>query len=163
MSDAATTTWLTQEAYDRLTAELAELEGPARLDIAKKIEAAREEGDLKENGGYHAAKDQQGQIEARICSLTALLRDAVVGEPPAASGVVEIGTVVTAKIAGSESRFLLGNREIAGDASDIDVYPATSALAVAILGMKVGETTSYTAPSGKDIAVEIVKVETYTG
>ena len=163
MSDAATTTWLTQEAYDRLTAELAELEGPARLDIAKKIEAAREEGDLKENGGYHAAKDQQGQIEARIRSLTALLRDAVVGEPPAASGVVEIGTVVTAKIAGSESRFLLGNREIAGDASDIDVYPATSALAVAILGMKVGETTSYTAPSGKDIAVEIVKVETYTG
>jgi transcription elongation factor GreA len=156
MSDADATTWLTQEAYDRLSAELAELEGPARLDIAKKIEAAREEGDLKENGGYHAAKDQQGQIAA-------LLRDAVVGEPPAASGVVEIGTVVTAKIAGTESRFLLGNREIAGDASDIDVYPATSALAVAILGLEVGATTTFTAPSGKDIAVVVVKVETYTG
>jgi transcription elongation factor GreA len=163
MSDADATTWLTQEAYDRLSAELAELEGPARLDIAKKIEAARDEGDLKENGGYHAAKDQQGQIEARIRSLAALLRDAVVGEPPAASGVVEIGTVVTAKIAGSESRFLLGNREIAGDASDIDVYPATSALAVAILGLKIGAKTTFTAPSGKDIAVEVVKVETYTG
>ena len=163
MSDADATTWLTQEAYDRLSAELAELEGPARLDIAKKIEAARDEGDLKENGGYHAAKDQQGQIEARIRSLAALLRDAVVGEPPAASGVVEIGTVVTAKIAGTESRFLLGNREIAGDASDIDVYPATSALAVAILGLKVGATTTFTAPSGKDIAVVVVKVETYTG
>ena len=163
MSDVDATTWLTQEAYDRLSAELAELEGPARLDIAKKIEAAREEGDLMENGGYHAAKDQQGQIEARIRSLSALLRDAVVGEPPAASGVVEIGTVVTAMIAGSESRFLLGNREIAGDASDIDVYPATSALAVAILGLKVGAKTTFTAPSGKDIAVEVVTVETYTG
>ncbi len=162
MSDAATT-WLTQESFDRLSAELAELEGPARLDIAKKIEAAREEGDLKENGGYHAAKDEQGKIEARIRQLTDLLRHATVGEPPAASGVVEVGTVVTAKIGGSESRFLLGNREIAGDASEIDVYPATSALAVAILGLKVGATTSFTAPSGKDISVEIVKVETYTG
>jgi transcription elongation factor GreA len=163
MSDAAATTWLTQESFDRLSAELAELEGPARLDIAKKIEAAREEGDLKENGGYHAAKDEQGKIEARIRQLQQLLRHAVVGEPPAASGVVEIGTVVTAKIAGSETRFLIGNREIQGDASDIDVYPATSALAEAILGLEVGATTSYTAPSGKEIAVEVVEVETYTG
>lgn len=163
MSDPAATTWLTQESYDRLSAELAELEGPARLDIAKKIEAAREEGDLKENGGYHAAKDEQGKIEARIRQLTDLLRHATVGEPPAASGVVEVGTVVSAKIAGSDSRFLIGNREIAGDASDIDVYPATSALAEAILGLKIGEKTSYTAPSGKEIAVEIVGVETYTG
>jgi transcription elongation factor GreA len=163
MSDAAATTWLTQESYDRLSAELAELEGPARLDIAKKIEMAREEGDLKENGGYHAAKDEQGKIEARIRQLTALLRSATVGEPPAASGLVEIGTVVTAKIAGDESRFLLGSREIADDASDLDVYPATSALGEAILGLKIGEKATYTAPNGKAIAVEIVKVETYTG
>jgi transcription elongation factor GreA len=163
MTDAAATTWLTQEAYDRLSAELAELEGPARLDIAKKIEAARDEGDLKENGGYHAAKDQQGNIEARIRQLTYLLRHATVGEPPAASGLVEIGTVVTAKIAGDESKFLLGSREIADDASDIDVYPATSALGEAILGLKIGDTTTYTAPNGKQIAVEVVQVETYTG
>ena len=163
MSDAAATTWLTQESYDRLSAELAELEGPARLDIAKKIEMAREEGDLKENGGYHAAKDEQGKIEARIRQLTALLRSATVGEPPAASGLVEIGTVVTAKIAGDESTFLLGSREIADDAGDIDVYPATSALGEAILGLKIGDTTTYTAPNGKEIAVEVVKVETYTG
>jgi len=163
MSDAAATTWLTQESYDRLSAELAELEGPVRLDIAKKIEAAREEGDLKENGGYHAAKDEQGKIEARIRQLQDLLRHAVVGEPPAASGVVEVGTVVTAKIAGSESRFLLGNREIAGDASEIDVYPVTSALAEAILGLEIGAKTTFVAPSGKEIAVEILKVETYRG
>jgi transcription elongation factor GreA len=159
MSDTAATTWLTQESYDRLSAELADLEGPARLDIAKKIEMAREEGDLKENGGYHAAKDEQGKIEARIRQLTQLLRHATVGEPPAASGVVEIGTVVTAKIAGDATTFLLGSREIADD--DIDVYPATSALGEAILGLKVGEKTSYTAPSGKEIAVEVTKVETY--
>jgi transcription elongation factor GreA len=163
MSDAPATTWLTQESYDRLSAELAELEGPARLDIAKKIEAARDEGDLKENGGYHAAKDQQGNIEARIRQLTYLLRHATVGEPPAASGVVEIGTVVTAKIAGDESKFLLGSREIADDSSDIDVYPATSALGEAILGLKIGERATYTAPNGKDITVEVVAVETYRG
>ena len=163
MSDTPATTWLTQESYDRLRAELEQLEGPVRSDIAKKIEAAREEGDLKENGGYHAAKDEQGKIEARIRQLTELLRTATVGEPPAADGTVALGTVVTAKIAGDETRFLLGSREIADDASDIDVYPATSPLGQAILGKKVGESTSYTAPSGKEITVEIVAVDTYTG
>ena len=158
-----TTTWLTPEAFDRLTAELAELEGPARVDIAKKIEAAREEGDLKENGGYHAAKDEQGKIEARIRQLTLLLRTATVGEPPESHGVVKVGTLVTAKIAGDATTFLLGSREIADDASEVDVYPATSPLGEAILGLKVGDKVGYTAPSGKEIAVEIVAVETYKG
>ncbi|HWH26613.1 MAG TPA: transcription elongation factor GreA [Pseudolysinimonas sp.] len=163
MSDTAATTWLTQESYDRLNAELEELSGPARADIAKKIEAAREEGDLKENGGYHAAKDEQGKIEARIRQLTQLLRTATVGEAPVSHGVVEIGTVVTAKIAGDTTTFLLGSREIADDASDIEVYPATSPLGEAILGLKVGDKASYTAPSGKEIAVEVTDVATYTG
>ena len=78
-----TYTWLTQEAYDRLKAELDHLSGPGRIEIAKKIEAAREEGDLKENGGYHAAKDQQGMQEARIRQLTQILENSSVGEPPA--------------------------------------------------------------------------------
>lgn len=163
MSDSIATTWLTQESYDRLSAELAELEGPARLDIAKKIEMARDEGDLKENGGYHAAKDEQGKIEARIRQLTHLLRTATVGEPPESTGVVEVGTVVTAKIAGDPTTFLLGSREIADDSSDIDVYPATSALGEAILGLEIGDKATYTAPNGKEIAVEIVTVETYRG
>jgi transcription elongation factor GreA len=163
MSDTASTIWLTQEAHDRLAAELEELSGPGRVDIAKKIEMAREEGDLKENGGYHAAKDEQGKIEARIRQLTVLLRDATVGEPPQSTGVVETGTVVTAKIFGDESRFLLGSREIADDASDMEVYPTTSPLGQAIMGLKVGDTASYTAPNGKSIAVEIVAVDTYTG
>jgi len=158
-----TTTWLTQESYDRLTAELAELEGPARVDIAKKIEAAREEGDLKENGGYHAAKDEQGKIEARILQLKQLLRTATVGEAPASDGTVAPGTLVTAKIAGDESTFLLGNREIAADAEDLDVYPESSPIGQAIIGHKAGDTLSYTAPNGRDIAVEIVKVEPFRG
>ena len=161
MTDQSTT-WLTQDAYDRLSAELEELSGPARADIAKKIEAAREEGDLKENGGYHAAKDEQGKIEARIRQLTLLLRSATVGQAPESHGVVEIGTVVTAKIAGDSTRFLFGSREIADDA-ELDVFPATSALGQAIQGLAVGEKASYTAPNGRDIEVEIEKVETYAG
>ncbi|HET8896210.1 MAG TPA: transcription elongation factor GreA [Protaetiibacter sp.] len=158
-----TTTWLTQESFDRLKAELAELEGPARVDIAKKIEAAREEGDLKENGGYHAAKDEQGKIEARILQLKQLLRTATVGEAAANDGTVSPGTLVTAKIAGDKSQFLLGNREIAVDAEDLDVYPESSPIGQAIMGRKVGEKLSYTAPNGREIPVEIVKVEVYQG
>ena len=101
-------TWLTQEAFDRLTAELDHLKGPGRAEIADKIEAARSEGDLKENGGYHAAREEQAKQEARINQLTTLLRDAEVGEAPADDGVVEAGMVVTATIAGKDKRFLLG-------------------------------------------------------
>jgi transcription elongation factor GreA len=153
-------TWLTQEAFDRRSAELEQLSGEARTEIAKKIESAREEGDLKENGGYHAAKEEQGKIEARIRVLTELLRHAVVGEAPASTGVVEPGTVITATILGEESVFLIGSREIVGD-SDLDVYSEGSPLGTAIIGMKVGNETSYIAPNGKSIAVKILKVETY--
>lgn len=159
MSDTSVT-WLTKDAFERLTAELEHLSGPGRHEIAKKIEAAREEGDLKENGGYHAAKDEQGKIEARIRVLTQLLRTATVGDAPVSHGVVEPGTVVTAKIQGDESTFLVGNREIAGD-SDLDVYSEQSPLGRAIIGLAVGDTKSYTAPNGNSIEVEIVNVETF--
>ncbi|QAB16863.1 transcription elongation factor GreA [Leucobacter muris] len=157
-----TQTWLTQDAYDRLKAELDELSGPGRKDIAARIEAAREEGDLKENGGYHAAKDEQGKMEARIRDLEELLKHAVVGEAPEASGVVEVGTVVTAEIFGDEERFLLGSRELA-DGSDLDVYSAESPLGLAIIGMGIGDETSYVAPNGNQIPVKILAVDTYTG
>ncbi|MFJ6651960.1 transcription elongation factor GreA [Microbacterium sp. NPDC091313] len=162
MSSDAQVTFLTQEAYDRLHAELEHLSTTGREEIAKRIEAAREEGDLKENGGYHAAKDEQGKQEARIRTLKQLLKDAKVGEAPESTGVVESGTVVTAVIAGGEEVFLLGNREIAVD-SELDVYSEASPLGAAILGMREGEKGSYTAPNGREIPVEIVKVETYAG
>lgn len=154
-------TWLTQEAYDRLKAELDQLSGPGRREISARIEAAREEGDLKENGGYHAAKDEQGKMEARIRDLEELLKHAIVGEAPVSRGIVEVGTVITAEIWGDEERFLLGNRELAD--GEIDVYSAESPLGAAILGLNVGETASYAAPNGAQIDVKILAVDTYTG
>ena len=162
MAQDVTATWLTQEAYDRLAAELEHLSTHGREEIAKRIESAREEGDLKENGGYHAAKDEQGKMEARIRQLKELLRTAEVGDAPQSSGVVEAGTVITAIIAGDEETFLIGSREIAGD-SELDVFSEQSPLGAAILGLKVGEKTSYTTPNGREIAVEVVGVETWGG
>jgi transcription elongation factor GreA len=155
-----TKTWLTQEAADRLAAELADAEGPRRSDIVKKIEAARAEGDLKENGGYHAAREEQGKNEARIRQLKHMLEHAEIGTPPAGeSGVVGLGMVVTVDIAGDELKFILGSREIAAD--DLDVYSEKSPLGAAVLGAKVGETVSYTAPNGKAINVAILEAQTY--
>ena len=162
MAQDATVTWLTQEAHDRLAAELEQLSTHGRDEIAKRIEAAREEGDLKENGGYHAAKDEQGKQEARIRQLKELLRTAEVGDAPESSGVVESGTVITAIIAGDEETFLIGSREIAGD-SELDVWSERSPLGAAIMGLKVGDKTSYTAPNGREIAVEVTGVDTWGG
>ncbi|SEB35261.1 transcription elongation factor GreA [Paramicrobacterium humi] len=162
MTDATQVTFLTQEAYDRLQAELEHLSTVGRDEIAKRIEAAREEGDLKENGGYHAAKDEQGKQEARIRTLTELLRNATVSEAPEVDGTVKPGTVISAVVAGGDEKFLLGSREIAGE-SDLDVYSEQSPLGAAIIGLKVGDKTSYEAPNGKQIKVEITGVEAYTG
>ena len=159
---ASTASYLTEEAFERLQAELRELSGPGRVEIAKRIEAAREEGDLKENGGYHAAKEEQGKMEARIRQLESLLRDAVVGEAPKDNGIVDSGMVVTVEMFGDTETFLLGSREIAGDA-DIDVYSEQSPLGEAIMGKKVGEETSYDAPNGKTIEVKIVDAKPYAG
>ena len=139
-------TWLTQEAYDRLKEELDFLTGEGRTEIVKRIEAAREEGDLRENGGYHAAKDEQGKREARIRQLQQLLDSAEVGEAPKApSGVVAPGTVVTAKVGGETMRFLLGSREVAGDG--IEVYSEKSPLGAAINGKHKGEKSTFAAPT----------------
>jgi len=163
VSETATTaSYLTKDAYERLQAELRELSGPGRTEIAKRIEAAREEGDLKENGGYHAAKEEQGKMEARIRQLTQILNTSVVGEAPADDGVVEPGMVVTVRMFGDEEKFLLGSREIAGD-SDLDVYSEQSPLGAAINGKKAGDTATYEAPNGKSVEVEIVSATPYAG
>jgi len=153
-------TWLTQETYDRLRAELEELSTKGREEIAARIQEAREDGDLKENAGYHAAKDEQGKIEARIRELEHMLDTAEVGSAPEASDVVETGTVVTAKIAGRETKFLLGSREMASQ-TDLRVYSGESALGAAILGLRIGDETTYEAPNGKPVAVEVVAIETF--
>ncbi|GCE75855.1 transcription elongation factor GreA [Cellulomonas biazotea] len=159
MTETTAATWLTQEAYDRLTAELDRLKGEGRSEITARIAAARDEGDLKENGGYHAAREEQAKQEARIRELEAKLRNVQIGTPPD-DGVVEPGMVVTAVVAGDEMVFLLGSREIAGTA-EIDVFSPTSPLGAAINGTKVGDTTSYTAPNGRDIPVKIVDAKPF--
>ena len=155
-------TWLTQEAYDRLKEELDFLSGEGRTEISRRIEQAREEGDLRENGGYHAAKEEQGKREARIRQLQQLLESAQVGEAPKApSGVVAPGTIVTAKVAGETMRFLLGSREVAGDG--IEVYSEKSPLGEAINGKQKGQTASFAAPNGTTVEVEIIDTEPFAG
>ncbi|GIH99030.1 transcription elongation factor GreA [Planobispora takensis] len=156
-------TWLTQEAYDRLKAEFEYLSGPGRVDIAKKIEAAREEGDLKENGGYHAAKDEQGKMEARIFHLRQILDSAKVGEAPRTEGVVGPGMTVTVRFEGDDEEvaFLLASREESG--APIDVYSPKSPLGAAINGKKIGEKATYTMPNGRSNTVEILEAVPYTG
>src|SRR3954467_11464600 len=110
------TIWVTQEAYARLQQELEHLKGDVRADITAKIAAARDEGDLKENGGYHAAREEQGKTEARIRQLEDMLPRARVGETPADDGIVEPGMKVTYKFSGDADDeaevFLLGAREM---------------------------------------------------
>ena len=154
-------TWLTQEAADRLRAELENLEKHGRKDVAAKIEAARAEGDLKENGGYHAARDEQGKMEARIRQLKQMLENAHIGTPPAAAdGKVGAGMVVTAEIAGDEMKFLLGSCEIAS--GDLDVYIEKSPLGAAVMGAEIGASVSYTAPNGREIKVVIKAADFYS-
>lgn len=156
-------TWLTQEAYDRLKSELDHLSGPGRIEIAEKIEAAREEGDLKENGGYHAAKEEQGKMEARIFQLTELLRTAKVGGEIHTEGVVSPGMTITVKFAGDDEEitFLLASREESG--APIDVYSPRSPLGSAINGKRVGEKVEYELPNGKTLGVEIIDAVPYNG
>nr|MDT0657874.1 transcription elongation factor GreA [Micromonospora sp. DSM 115978] len=159
----ATATWLSQEAHDRLQAELDEMIA-ARPAVAAEINARREEGDLKENGGYHAAREEQGKQEARIRYLQELLRTARVGEAPKADAVAP-GTVVTIHFdddTDDTETFLLGSREIAAT-TDLTVYSPESALGQAILGTRSGQTVTYTAPSGADIKVTVVRFEPYAG
>ena len=161
-SPAESVTWLTQDAYDRLQAELDQLSGPGRTELAKKIEAAREEGDLKENGGYHAAKEEQGKQEARIRQLIELLQNAKVGEAPADDGVVHPGMIVTVRFGdGDTEQFLLGSREV--DMGDLEVYSERSPLGAAILGKRSGQKASYTLPSGAAVTVQVVSAKPYRG
>jgi transcription elongation factor GreA len=161
VSDAKVT-WLTQDAYDRLKNELDELI-ENRPVIAEKINASREEGDLKENGGYHAAREEQGQQEARIRHLQELLRSAKVGEAPANDGVAEPGMVLTVRYEGDDEdeKFLLATREEGGEGA-LDVYSPESPLGKALLGAKEGEAREYELPNGKTQKVTLVKAVPYS-
>ena len=149
---------LSRAAYERLRAELELLTTEGRVDIAQKIEAARALGDLSENGDYHAAKDQQGKMEARIRQLSATLLDAVVVERREHSGTVSVGSVVSIRFEGDDDaeRFLVGSIEERHD--DLEVVSPGSPLGQALMGARSGDVRSYQV-NGRELRVEIVHIE----
>ena len=160
---------LTQAAFDRLKDELERLITVERHEIAKRIQDAREEGDLKENGGYHAAKEEQGKIEARINRLEEMLATAEIGSADASDGVVKQGLMVSCKLNGRPAEFFLGSHEIFEgtkfeeqiENGDLDVYSPDSPIGKVVMGTKVGDVVSFNAPNGKEISVEILAVSNF--
>jgi transcription elongation factor GreA len=152
-------THLSQEAYDRLRAELEDLTTRGRVDIAQTIETARELGDLKENADYHAARDDQGRMEARIRQLQSLIDNAVIVDSSQPSDTVAAGSVVALRYEGDEDsdRFLVGSIEERRD--DVAVVSPQSPLGQALVGRRKGDVVEYQAPGG-NLKVEIVDIET---
>jgi transcription elongation factor GreA len=154
-------TWLTQEAYDRLKSELDVLIAN-RPVIAAEINARREEGDLKENGGYHAAREEQGQQEARIRQLQELLRTAQVGTAPTNTDTVSPGMVLKIRYEGDDDTetVLLGSRE-EGVRGGLEVVSPSSPLGAALIGAHVGDTREYQLPDGGNMKVALVSAEPF--
>jgi len=159
VSDASATQ-LTRDTYDRLQAELEDLTTRGRVEIAAAIEAARALGDLSENGDYHAAKDSQGKMEARIRQLQALLKDAAVVDVAAGPcDTVVAGSVVTLRYEGDgddeTQEYFVGSIE--ERQGGLTVVSPGSPLGQAVVGRSAGETVEYAAPGGT-LRVQIVKV-----
>ncbi len=163
-SQPPSTVWLTPKTHDRLHAELDDLKGPLRSEIIARISAARDEGDLKENGGYHSAKDEQGKMEGRIRQLEDMLRQATT-EPAVDDGRVSAGKVVTYRYQGDDEteQFLLGSRDIDDDEADVEVFSPQSPLGAALHGAAKGETVDFEAPNGRTLKIEIVDAVPFPG
>ncbi len=151
---------LTKDTYDRLQAELEDLRTRGRIEIAKAIEAARALGDLSENGDYHAAKDTQGKMEARIRQLEAMLKEPEIidAESAGRDGQVTTGVVVSLKYVGDEDveRYLIGSIEERREG--VSVISPEAPLGKALMGRKEGDRVAYETPTGATLEVEIVKV-----
>jgi transcription elongation factor GreA len=161
--DPAAVTWLTQDAYDRLSNELQTLID-GRTAMAQEINDRREEGDLKENGGYHAAREEQGKQEGRIVQLQTLLRSAKVGEAPASDGVAGPGMLVSVRFDGDDAdeTFLIGSREEA-ETAGVEVYSGQSPLGKALTGAREGDKVEYETPTGRTMKVTLVSATPFTG
>jgi transcription elongation factor GreA len=150
---------LSQAAFDRLRGELDDLATRGRLEVAAKIERARELGDLAENGDYHAAKDEQGHLEGRIRQLESILENAEIIEAPP-PGIVGPGSIVTLVYEGDSDdaaeRYRIGHIE--ERAGELDVISPTAPLGAALIGRRAGDTVSYEAPTG-EMRVRVIGVE----
>ena len=149
---------LSQAAYDRLKTEHDDLTTRGRIDIARKIETARELGDLSENGDYHAAKEEQGKMEGRIMHLVSMLDEVQIVESDGDASVVGQGNVVTIRYEGDDDteKYLIGSIE--ERRPGLTVMSPGSPLGVALLGAAVGATVTYESPGG-NLAVEVVEIE----
>lgn len=128
-----------------------------RIDIARKIETARELGDLSENGDYHAAKEEQGKMEGRILHLARVLLDAEIVEDVSGE-LVSAGCVVGISYEGDDEVeiYLYGSIEERRDG--LTVMSPGSPLGEALMGAKVGDTVSYEAPGGR-LSVTVISIE----
>ena len=156
-------TTLSRAAFDRLAAELDDLTTRGRVDIARKIEDARALGDLSENGDYHAAKESQGHMEARIRQLESLLKDAVVSDETGDPDVVAAGSVVRLRYEGDDDadaeEYLVGSVEERRDG--LAVVSTESPLGKALMGRRAGpEPITYKAPNDRDLTVYLLGVRT---
>ena len=151
-------THLSKDAYERLRAELEDLTTRGRVDIAQAIETARELGDLKENADYHAAREDQGRMEARIRQLQSIIDHAVIVDSSQISDTVAQGSIVALRYEGDEDadRFLVGSIE--ERRADVAVVSPQSPLGQALLGHRKGDVVEYQAPGG-NLKVEIVDIE----
>ena len=152
-------THLSREAYERLSTELQELTTVGRTKIAQAIEAARNLGDLSENGDYHAAKDEQGRMEGRIRQLTAMLEHAQIVEDEGPTDTVRPGSTVALRYEGDDDveHYYLGSVE--ERQQGIEIISTSSPLGQALLnGAKKGDTVEYETPTGARIRVEVVEV-----
>jgi transcription elongation factor GreA len=148
-------TFLSREAFDRLSAELEDLKTIGRPRISAEIEVARAHGDLRENAEYHAAKDEQGRMEARIRQIETLLKDAVIGERDSADEVAS-GVVVVLDVAGDEETYLVGSRE--DRHPEHVVLSADSPMGQALLGAREGDTRTFETPGGASLDVNVVAI-----
>jgi transcription elongation factor GreA len=150
-------TQLSPEAHARLSAELEDLVVRGRLEISTRIEEARQLGDLKENGEYHAAKEEQGKIELRIRQLKAMLEDVAIVEDVPADGTVRVGATVTIDFGdGDTERYLVGNIE--EKRQDVEIVSPAAPLGQALLGRSIGDEVTYEV-NGKTLAVKLVGIE----
>jgi transcription elongation factor GreA len=153
----AKSTQLSQDAFDRLKAEYDDLTTRGRVDIARKIETARELGDLSENGDYHAAKEEQGKMEGRILHLARILENAEIMEGSAGGDRVGLGSIVSIRYEGDdeEETYLIGSIEERHDT--YDVISPESPLGSLLMGTEQGAVVSYEAPGGS-LSVEVVEI-----
>lgn len=135
-----------------------------RPNIAAEINERREEGDLKENAGYDAAREQQDQEEARIKQISEILANSTTERAGIVEGVALVGSVVHVYYNGDENdkeTFLIGTRAASTGNKDLETYSENSPLGAAVVGASEGDTRTYTAPNGREISVTIVSAAPY--